>query len=442
MHDDHHTDDAGCDDPCCADPACDGSHDHGHHDHFADASVSGDEHLANVEIADGETAETAWADLYPLLPSYTLAQMVDDIDNLRTWPDEFARLSYAFPSEESADYEGNGREGTLRGFTAEQAEAAREVMASYADIIDLEFVDGGDDVDAEIRFYNSTIVNTAGGAPYDPDSGLGGDIWIYNYDPGTVGNRDRTPGSYDYHLLVHEMGHVLGLSHTSFTGGDTYVERAGYAENNAAWSAMSYLTAGAAGLDWATTYSATPMLADVAALQSIYGANMQTRTGDTVYGFNSTADRDVLDFDHMLDTYGAVAAVTIWDAGGTDTIDVSGYAADGFVNLAGGTLSSVGGFDLNLGIAQGATIENAIAGSGDDTVLGNGADNVLTGGIGSDVLEGGAGDDVLHGDGAGVSLADLRHGAVMLSGSQSVSFAVDGTDGTGASLQAMTVEML
>ncbi|MGK9517860.1 M10 family metallopeptidase C-terminal domain-containing protein, partial [Salmonella enterica subsp. enterica] len=31
---------------------------------------------------------------------------------------------------------------------------------------------------------------------------------------------------------------------------------------------------------------------DIAAIQAAYGANYQTRRGDTVYGFNSTTERD------------------------------------------------------------------------------------------------------------------------------------------------------
>ena len=413
-------------------------HDDHHGAHGGHDGTRDDGHSANVAVAEGETAEMAFADRHGILPSWTLAEVADDIDNLRTWPER--RLTFSFPTEESVDYEGNGRAGTLEAFTGAQAAAAREVMALYADIVAVTFVDAGDDVDADIRFYNSTLDGTAGGAPYNPDTGRGGDIWIYGYDPATVDGRDHDTGSYHNHLLVHEMGHVMGLSHTSFADGDDYAERATYLENNHAWSAMSYLTAGSAGLDWGTTYSATPMIADVLALQSIYGANVQTRTGDTTYGFNSTAGRTVFDFSHMLDAHGAVAAVTIWDAGGTDTLDLSGFGADQFVNLSDGTLSSVGGHDLNLGIAQGAVIENAVGGRGDDLILGNDAANALTGGLGADTLEGGPGADSLRGD--GVANATPAHGAVRMNGDQAVSFAVDGRDAAGASWDAMTVEML
>ena len=57
--------------------------------------------------------------------------------------------------------------------------------------------------------------------------------------------------------------------------------------------------------------------------QEKYGAEMTTRAGDTTYGFNATADvtNDAMRFDPgEMDTI-----FTIWDAGGNDTLDLSGF---------------------------------------------------------------------------------------------------------------------
>ncbi len=61
---------------------------------------------------------------------------------------------------------------------------------------------------------------------------------------------------------------------------------------------------------------------------------------------------------------------------------------------------TVGRLTDNVGIAYGVTIENAIGGSGNDTIIGNAVDNVLTGNAGADNLNGKAGNDTLDG-GAG-----------------------------------------
>ena len=181
-----------------------------------------------------------------------------------------------------------------------------------------------------------------------------------------------------------------------------------------------------------------PLIHDIAAIQRMYGADMTTRTGDTVYGFNSNAGRDSYDF-----TKTPAPIMAIWDAGGNDTIDASGYATRQVIDLTPGSLSSIGGvtFDTaptseqvvanrtaagisnatytravydanmaalkanpevgrltdNVGIAYGAIIENAIGGSGADTIIGNSVDNILRGNAGNDLLAGGAGNDLLDG---------------------------------------------
>ena len=83
------------------------------------------------------------------------------------------------------------------------------------------------------------------------------------------------------------------------------------------------------------------------------------------------------------------ADITVAGQAGTDTWDASAQTADLTVNLT-----------------PYLTMENFTAGSGNDSILGNGNANVLTGGTGNDTLYGGAGADTLDG-GAG---ADYLYG--------------------------------
>ena len=76
-------------------------------------------------------------------------------------------------------------------------------------------------------------------------------------------------------------------------------------------------------------YGATPLLHDIAAIQRLYGANMTTRTGDTTYGFNSNADRESF----HIDSAGEKVVFAVWDAGGKDTFDFSGYSEDQWIRL-------------------------------------------------------------------------------------------------------------
>ena len=85
--------------------------------------------------------------------------------------------------------------------------------------------------------------------------------------------------------------------------------------------------------------------------------------------------------------------MSIWDAGGMDTLDLSGFSQSQVISLVEGAFSSVAGLIDNLSIAYGAVIENAVGGSENDTITGNASANTLDGGTGSDTLDGGAGND-------------------------------------------------
>ncbi|MFP3701649.1 M10 family metallopeptidase C-terminal domain-containing protein, partial [Burkholderia sp. SIMBA_013] len=83
----------------------------------------------------------------------------------------------------------------------------------------------------------------------------------------------------------------------------------------------------------------------------------------------------------------------VWDGGGEDTLDFSGFAHKQNINLNAEAFSDVGGLRGNVSIAKGVVVENAIGGSGSDSLTGNHAHNRLKGGGGSDTLRGGAGAD-------------------------------------------------
>ena len=94
------------------------------------------------------------------------------------------------------------------------------------------------------------------------------------------------------------------------------------------------------------------------------------------------------------------ATLTLYDTGGTDTLDLRTDRYDQRLDLRPEGISDVYGLTGNLVIARDVLIENAIAGRGNDVVIGNEAVNRLEGRYGDDILEGGAGADTLDG-GAG-----------------------------------------
>jgi serralysin len=79
------------------------------------------------------------------------------------------------------------------------------------------------------------------------------------------------------------------------------------------------------------------MLHDIFAIQTAYGADPHTRESATTYGFNSNAGNGMYDFNENPLPYYAV-----YDAGGEDTIDLSGFKSSQYINLTPGVFSSIG----------------------------------------------------------------------------------------------------
>ncbi len=89
--------------------------------------------------------------------------------------------------------------------------------------------------------------------------------------------------------------------------------------------------------------------------------------------------------------------LTLYDNGGSDTLDLRTDRTDQRVDLRPEGISNVYSLVGNLVIARGTVIEHFIAGSGNDTVIGNTTANRLEGRAGNDFLWGSAGNDILIG---------------------------------------------
>lgn len=344
--------------------------------------------------------------------------------------------------------------------------AIARAEASFSLVADISFTDATDIDEADIVFsggYNSL----GGGAiarmdapganlkPGETDDYQSFFLAVMNnarYDvAGEIGG-----GSTPDFIVLHELGHGLGLSHphNADRGTTSWASRTAVATDNrvdnARYTVMSYEIG---GIDVQILddfgNSVTPAALDIATLQEIYGTTT-AHTGDTTY---TLTDQGTV----ALDLSGADGDIsigrafyTIWDTGGDgDKIEYSG-SKNAYINLNDATLvqeaqaedaallkeikltdafadmaARVGTQPLNeltdadyhaggyfstlataagntqLGgysIANGVVIEDATGGSGKDMLIGNAANNTLTGNAGDDMLAGGRGEDELIGD--------------------------------------------
>ena len=354
------------------------------------------------------------------------------------------------------DFLGSYVEG-FSPFTAEQREAARDSIQLWDDLIAPSFVEKNG-AGADIVYMN-TSTGPAQAAAYTPFYGgehgrfakIQGDTYV-NQDESS--NFDLQPGGYGQTTLVHETGHAIGLEHPgdynfSVGGVITYGHDAEYFQDSYQYSIMSYFNAGNTGargfVNWATggyyQTPQTPMMHDIAAVQQMYGADLTTRTGDTTYGFHSNADRAVFDFNENINPF-----LTIYDAGGHDTLDMSGFTRNSVLDLRDGHFSSGWGQQVvaaqlnalwgtnfsqatwdaifdgrtanpgfltdNIGIAEGTMIEDGLTGRGNDTLIGNDVANRLNGGSGADRYTGNGGADtfVIGEKGYADTITDFKSG--------------------------------
>ena len=263
------------------------------------------------------------------------------------------------------------------------ARAAFQTWANVTNLVFEEVTSGGD-----IPFDDNESGAFAGGTW---SNGLITSMRV-NVSTSWLASYGTMVDSYSFQTYVHEIGHALGLGHGGpYNGSASYGVDNLYVNDVWSYTIMSYFDQAEADFG-SYRFVMGPSLGDILAAQNLYGVNTTFNSGDSVYGRNATAGSL-----YNFANFATVPAFTIYDTGGADTLDASGYGANQIINLNAEAFSSIGGLTNNIAIARGVVIEAAIGGDGADSMLGNAGDNMLAGNADGDTLNGGAGNDSLDG---------------------------------------------
>jgi Ca2+-binding RTX toxin-like protein len=335
-------------------------------------------------------------------------------------------VTYSFPTNGS--YYGNSY-GTAENITnfgslgAVQQATARNALKTYASVANLTFTEIGETATEHADVRLAVSDKTPSAWAYLPNTAAeGGDVW-FNSSNGYFTSPAK--GNYAFMVFLHEIGHALGLEHTH-EGNLMPRDR-----DSLEYTVMSYrsyvggsTTAGYTNETWG--YAQSLMMYDIAAVQHMYGANYATNGGNSTYSWNAATGEMAINGVRQGAPGGNKVFLTIWDGGGNDTYDLSGYATSLNIDLRPGEWTKTSAAQLaklhwdgskvavgniaNALLFQGDTrslIENAIGGSGNDSLTGNDGINLLRGGGGSDKLYGLGGADTLSG-GAGTDIFDFN----------------------------------
>jgi serralysin len=315
-----------------------------------------------------------------------------------------------------------GAEGGT-GFTAPTAAyktAVKSIFDRLSQELGVSFSEVADSTTSygQIRFGANQQATTKGYAyvPGQVKDDRAGDVWL---DVETLQLLGK--GQEGWEVLLHEIGHALGLSHPHADTETTTATKLVSTWNNNGYTVMSSIQS--TNQLWQSWFGAL----DMQALQSLYGGAKSVSNASDTYKLPLTQ---------------GLSMDTLRDAGGSqDVLDLSAQSLGVWVDLKSASFSSVGttasGYAAtnNLFIDANTVNEKAVGTKNDDVLYGNDVNNIFYEGGGNDKIDGRAGLDT-------VVFVEARAGYTLTKSTIDSSWSVEARNGALGSDEVLNIERL
>lgn len=265
--------------------------------------------------------------------------------------------------------------------------ATREILLELEKLLDVKFREVIDANATNVISVSMSKQDTTSGISFFPNNfyEIGMDVFIAKgYENPSFESELIT--NFDYEVLVHELGHALGMKHPfEASGANSAILPSN--EDKTGNTAMSYN-------DDPLTFDGKLRPLDWMTLTKFYGVKSTYNAGDDIYEFSGQGGTFII------------------DGSGFDTIKANNSFLDVMIDLRPGSHSYIGNKSTyitsanQLTISHGTYIENVETGPGDDTVIGTELNNVILTGGGADTIFAGGGADIIK-SGSGADRIDL-----------------------------------